>query len=222
MSSGVPTREHIVAAGLVGTVVVLVGFASGLGLTHPASANAGTETQAAGPTGGHAGQPGSAGGGAAGGAPTGGVNYIGTPQSGGLPGGGLPGLAGLLWPTGVPGTGGPASGPVGGGSSPLPSSPTGSTPPTTTIPGGPLTSPTCQPGLVQGVLTTATSAVNAIPLLGGLTSGLTDGTASPVGGLTNTLVGSCAPPISTPAGAPAAAPAVGQAVVVTTTPVAGP
>jgi hypothetical protein len=42
-------REHFVAAGLVGTVVVVVGFASGLGLRQPAPTTAQAQTRPAAP-----------------------------------------------------------------------------------------------------------------------------------------------------------------------------
>jgi hypothetical protein len=219
----------VVAAGLVGTVVILVGFASGLGITRPAPASAGTNQQAAGPTGGKpAGQADSP----ATGSGTGGVIYVGTPQAAGL--------TGVPWPswlTNWPSISGSPSGPGIGGPPPsTPSSPVGPTGSAPTMP-GPTTPPNCQVGLVQSVLATTTSVVNGIPLIGGLTGGLiggapsTSGPANPglVGGLANTLIGSCPPPPPTTATMPSApttapAPVVlpAPADLVTTTPVAGP
>jgi hypothetical protein len=230
----------VVAAGLVGTVVILVGFASGLGITRPAPASAGTNQQVAAPTSGKpAGQVGSP----ATGSDTGGVTYVGTPVAG---------LAGVPWPSWLttwPSISGLPSGPGIGG--PPPATPTSSVGPIGSPPTmpGPTTPPNCQVGLVQSVLATTTSVINGIPLsvvngvplIGGLAGGLVGGapsTSGPpnpglVGGLANKLIGACpspSPTTSTTPGAPAAAPAPVPAALpapaptdlVTTTPVAGP
>jgi hypothetical protein len=210
-------REHVVAASLVGTVVVLVGFASGLGITHAPTA----QTTATGPAQGtssalpapntDAGGTGADGGGSGGG----GANYVGV----GYPGGS--------------GDGYPGDGFVG--SPPFPSTttttaasaPGGGTP--TTTPDAPV--PTCQAGLVPALASTAVNEAGTVvavlpvlgPLLGAAAPGLpsvpapttssADGVAGIVNGLTGTLLGSCPSPAN---------PTPTPTVTMTTTPVSGP
>ena len=174
-------REQVVAASLVGTVVVLVGFASGLGITHPST----NQVTASGP-----GQstpasqvPAGAGGGDNTGGSGGGVNYVGVAE----PGGGY----------GSGGSGGGSGYPVVTTTNPAPTS---DAPPTTTTAPGTTTSPSCQPGLVPLVVTTAVNEAGQLPLVGSLfaTTTTTPGLAGIVDGLTSTLLGSCTTPPPTP------------------------
>lgn len=146
-------REHLVAASLVGTVVVVVGFASGLGLTHPASAGtqqAQPRTTELPPPPAPAAAPGGSPGTPSGGGP---VGYVGTPAAGG---------------------GNLAIGPLTADvPTPPTSAPPTTTPPTTTPPTG-TTQPACQPGLLTGLLNQVTTAVNGLPVVGSLTPALTD------------------------------------------------
>ncbi len=186
-------REHLVTACLVGTVVVVVGFASGLGLRHPTSGTVAAPQPAG------TGNPGAAGAlpgaSAAGGSPGGGgigfggsapVNYVGTPPLPGTP---------TVSATSSPGT------------------PTTSTAPPGTSTNPPVT-PSCQPGLLGAVLDQVTTVVNSLPAVGSLLNGLTGGvpvstpTPSPtasgglVDGLTGSLLGSCPAPTTTPTPVP--------------------
>ena len=183
-------REQVVAASLVGTVVVLVGFASGLGITHPAADSVTTSGPAA-ATGSapssQAGGDGSNGGG--------GVNYVGVAEPGaGYSGGG--GSVGLGGDYPVTTTG------------PLPTSdyPTTTTTAPTTTPGA-----SCQPGVVPLAVTSAVNGVAGVagnlPVVGSLFGGGTEtttttaaGLAGIVNGLTTPLLGSCTTP--TPATTP--------------------
>ena len=168
MAGAILRREHLVAACLVGTVVVVVGFASGLGITNPAGVGPQAGQNTAMPPMSPSTDPDSsgAGGGANGsGGGSGGVNYVGTP--GGLavaPIGSSPGIGDTVVPTS-------AGSPPGTTTEP---SPTG-TPTTTTAPPA-----TCEPGLLNALLDQAGSAVNGVPVLGPL-----------VPPLTGALVGNC-------------------------------
>jgi hypothetical protein len=191
-------RDHVIAAGLAGAVVIVVGYASGLGLK-PSSVGAGRSVTADG--GQHS-----------------------TPQtpageqpvpSGQLPSPDavppMPPVPGGTQPVDVPPspsdvvpvTAIPAEQPPPETDPTSPGSPT--TPPAPTPPGTP--SPECRPGLVQPVL----DAASGLPLVGDLTGGL--GITGP-SGLLSTLLGSCpAPAVSTappvPAVAGTAVPAAG-------------
>jgi len=194
-SGSVLRREHLVAACLVGTVVVVVGFASGLGLRHPTS----TATEAAPQPSGAPRNPavaltpqgGSAAGGSSGAAGSAPVNYVGTPTGGGL---GTPPLLGPF-----------PAGPT------VVATPTAGTPTTTTSVTSP-PSPSCQPGLLNTVLNQVTTVVNGVPVVGSLLGGLTGGGspgATPVpqapsglvNGLTGQLLGNC-PATDTPTPTP--------------------
>ena len=146
-------REHVVAACLVGTVVVVVGFASGLGLRAPTSAATEAAPQPAGaPRNPTVAQP------PPGTAP---INYVGTPSGGGT---GAPPILGPLPDT-----------------PPVPTTSTFDTPTTTpAVPpppdkstSPPQPSPSCQPGLLSTVLDQVTTVVNAVPAVGSLLNGLT-------------------------------------------------
>ncbi|HEY4458525.1 MAG TPA: hypothetical protein VGN81_29705 [Pseudonocardiaceae bacterium] len=218
-------REHVVAAGLVGTVVVVVGFASGLGIrqqpaagateavppvTAPSAGNDASPPAAAGSAaGGSSGSGGGAGYYSSGGA--GGVNYVGTPIGGGATTASSPA-------TDPPSTQPPTQPPT----TPPTSPPT--SPPTT---GNPV--PGCQVGLVPAVLNTVTHAVVAVPVAGpalgtlGITDlggGLLNGVAglgllssgsgssttdSPLAGIVGPLVVTCVAQAEIPASAPTVA-----------------
>jgi hypothetical protein len=185
-------REHIVAASLVGSVVVVIGFASGLG-TRP-----GTGASAAPAPGGEAGppvatappqttqtQPRQGGGGSGGGGGGGSANY---------PGGGGAVLPVTTMPTVPPSHGHPTT--------PTTPPPTGTTPPPTT----------CDPGLVPvaldtllGTLGQATDALGLpVPDAVGLL-GATSATAPVVPGLSGTgipavdqFIATCQAPTTAP------------------------
>jgi hypothetical protein len=208
-------REQIVAASLVGAVVVLVGFASGLGITRPAAGNQVTA--------GGAGQPG-----ASGPAP---ANQTGATGAGG--GGGGVSYVGVAEPGGGYSDGGP--GDLGGGAAdfsatttdPLPISddpPTTTTAPPTGMPGA-----SCQPGLaplaVTGVVDGIAGLAGNLPLgwlLGGSTgtptTTTTPGLAGIVDGLTTPLLGSCT---TTPTIGPTTTPTTGPTVAGASTPGSG-
>ncbi|WP_328609342.1 hypothetical protein OG943_09505 [Amycolatopsis sp. NBC_00345] len=189
-------RDHVVAACLAGAVVVVVGYASGLGLkTTPAGA--GTSVTAGGPPQTPA-------------APQ-------EPARQPLPAGQLPPANDVQPMPAMPDVGAPpadgfpATGPVADTPSAEPAPPTtGSVPPgteapppdpgtgTPTPPGNPV--PDCQPGLAQPVLDTA----SGLPLVGDLTAGA--GLTGP-DGILAAILGSCRPQPETP-GQPATAPAV--------------
>lgn len=162
-------REHIVAASLVGSVVVVLGFASGLGIHHtttagttpPAQAEGPPQTSAAQPTG-DVGQSGNAGQSGDSGQQGPRQNFVGTPVVT------LSVSPSMTMPTG-------SSPPV----STSPTSVTGQPVPTTTQP--------CAPGLVPVALKSVTSGVQELPLLGSVVS------AVPLPVLLDSLLGSCAP-----------------------------
>lgn len=140
-------REHVVAASLVGSVVVVLGFASGLGIHHTTTSGA-----VAAPAPGTAAPP-----------PT-------TDSSGEQAGGGYQ-------PAGYSGTGPQGDNPyVATTTAPLPTgitTTTATTPTTTTTPGTTTTSaPSCTPGLVPQVVDTLTTGVQGLPLLGPVVAGV--------------------------------------------------
>src|SRR5213592_4346017 len=135
---GILRREHIVAACLVGSVVVILGFASGLGLRSSASGEP------------HPHQP-----------RTGDGQPV-RPTDGQLPQGGEPpqGWTGSAY-TGVPVTTQPGVQPTGSHQHPVPP---GGTAPTSTPPPG----QTCQPGALPTWLSTTGDTLGRTPVLGGL------------------------------------------------------
>ncbi|WP_406629779.1 hypothetical protein [Amycolatopsis sp. WGS_07] len=172
-------RDHVVAACLAGAVVIVVGYASGIGLKTTTASGPAPSEQA----------PAQA-------APA--------PEPV-LPNGNLP-PAGAVQPMPPVPDGGlpPADAPPP--EMPMPDSPTGETPaPTGEIPppsGAPAPPsppetppqspvPTCQPGAVQPVLDT----VSGLPLVGGITAGA--GLTGP-DGILAALLGSCPAPSGTP------------------------
>lgn len=213
--AGLVKREHLVAAGLVGTVVVVVGFASGLGIrqqpaagateaappaTAPPSGNEASPPAAGSAAGGSSGSSGGSGYYSTGGA--GGIDYVGTPIGGGAT------------TTSPPATDPPSTQPP----TTTPTSPPTTTPPTT---GNPV--PGCQEGLVPAVLDKVTNAVVAVPVAGpalgtlGITnlgSGLLGGlgllapgsgsstTDNPLAGILDPLVVTCVAQAEIPASAP--------------------
>lgn len=193
-------REHLVAACLVGTVVVVVGFASGIGLTKPAATqntamppmSQGTEPD--GPATGDG-----AGGGGANGGGSAPVNYVGTPI--GLAAAPAAGSQGLVDTTAPPTSGVPPT-----------TSETAPPPTTTTAPGSP--PPTCDSGVLTVLLDQAATAVNGVPVIGPLTPQITDA-----------LVGSCSAQStvagSTPAASSATTPPVGSGLLPLLGPVTG-
>jgi hypothetical protein len=177
-------REHVVAACLAGAVVVVVGYASGVGLkTTPAGADTSVTADGGKPTASQAppaqqpipaGQPP---------APDAGQPMPAMPGPAGPPAG-VPPVAAPI--TDVPPVQQPPQGP-----DPVPPGSTDpgvpSTPPNAPVPPGtPVPIPGCQPGLVQPI----TDAATGLPLVGGLTTGL--GLTGPSGVLA-ALVGSCQP-----------------------------
>jgi hypothetical protein len=185
------TRDQLVAASLVGTVVVLVGFASGLGITRPASSSAAATNPSNQPT--SSNSAGGTGGSDQNGAPgAGGIDYVAAGSPGGV---GSPGSPN--YPGGLPTAG-------DGPTTPTTSAPPTIPPPTTTgsAPGTPPVS--CQSGILSTVVNGATGTVNGlvggVPVVGGLLGGLGltgDSTTAPatpgvIDGLTNTLLGTCA------------------------------
>jgi len=138
-------REHVVAASLVGSVVVVLGFASGLGLHHTTSAVAAPPAT------------------------------TGTPpppatETGGDQGGGGNQPVGYSGPADSPYVATTTS-----ASAPVVTVTTAPTAPTTTTPGAPTTSttgPACTPGLVPQVVDSLTSGVQGLPLLGPVVSGV--------------------------------------------------
>ncbi|WP_206785578.1 hypothetical protein [Amycolatopsis sp. MtRt-6] len=153
-------RDHVIAASLAGAVVIVVGYASGIGL-RPGSAAATPPVVA---DGGHpvtpqtpAPQPIPTGR-----LPTGGPASplpalpVGDVPAAPMPP--MPGDGGVVAPVPDPGAPGPGS--------PPPSSPPPSAPPTPPPPGTDV--PACQPGVPQQVLDT----VGGLPLLGAVTTGL--------------------------------------------------
>lgn len=144
-------REHLVAACLVGSVVVVVGFASGLGLIHPAAAGALAAPDATDAP--SASQPAAAGNqGSAAGGSSGPVNYVGTPADVGIGGVALP----MVEPTTSAQTA------VDSGQTTAPT-----TMPTSTTPSR-SNSPACQPGLLAALLNQVTTVVNGVPVVGSL------------------------------------------------------
>jgi hypothetical protein len=176
-------REHLVAACLVGTVVVVVGFASGLGLTKPDAGSTPAQQNSATPPTPQAGEPGTQAGGAGDGG-AGPVNYVGTPVGlAAAPGAGSPAVTlATIPPQDTP--------PATTGSTPPPISPV--VPPTTT--GVP---PTCTTGLLTGLLNQVTTAANGLPIVGPLAPQLT-----------GTLLGNCPAQSTTDSSAPSTTPAV--------------
>ncbi|HET6703719.1 hypothetical protein [Amycolatopsis sp.] len=153
-------RDHVIAASLAGAVVIVVGYASGIGLrpgtaaaTPPVVADGGhpvtPQTPAPQPV-------------PTGRLPTGGpVSPLPALPVGDVPAAPMPpmpGDGGVVAPVPDPGTPGPGS--------PPPSTPPPSTPPTPPPPGTDV--PACQPGVPQQVLDT----VGGLPLLGAVTTGL--------------------------------------------------
>ncbi|WP_033262276.1 hypothetical protein [Amycolatopsis vancoresmycina] len=146
-------RDHVIAASLAGAVVVVVGYASGIGL-HPGTAAAAPPAVA---DGGHPGTPE-------------------PPATQPLPVGQLP-TGGPATPLPAVPVGDQPSSPVPPGDTgvaPVPESPTPDTPPppspsspATPVPPG-TDPPACQPGVAQQVLDT----VGGLPLLGTVTTGL--------------------------------------------------
>ena len=139
-------REHVVAASLVGSVVVVLGFASGLGIHHTATGAVAAPApgSAAPPTTDTSSEP--AGGG-----------YQPAGYSGDSPQGDNPYIAPTIAPV-----------PVGT------TTPTATTTvPTTTSPGTTTTStPSCTPGVVPQVVDTLTTGVQGLPLLGPVVAGI--------------------------------------------------
>lgn len=197
MAGAILRREHLVAACLVGTVVVVVGFASGLGITHPATTSPEAAQNTAMPPmsqGTAPDSPGTGGGASGGSAGSGGVNYVGTPAGAAVaPIGSPPGLGITVPPTSA---------------DPFPvtttetAPPTTGTPPTTTAP-----SATCETGLLTALLNQASSTVSGVPLVGPL-----------VPPLTGALVGNCPAVSTTDQLAPAAAQATGVGLLPLLTP----
>jgi hypothetical protein len=157
-------REHVVAASLVGSVVVVLGFASGLGIHHTTGAAAAppatTGTPAPPPATDTGSEPGS-----------GGYQPVGYPGVGGQQGDNpyvATPTASMPTVTAVP-TATTTTGPVT------------TTPGTTTT----TTGPTCTPGLVPQVVGTLTTGVQGLPLLGPVVAGVG------LPPLVDTLLGSC-------------------------------
>lgn len=167
-------RDHVIAASLAGAVVVVVGYASGIGLRPGGTADAATPPAVA--DGGHpatpeapatqpipAGQP-----------PSGGpVTPLPAIPVGDQPADPVPPMPGTIGVTPAPDPGSldPGS-PPPPPDPPAPSSPT----PVTSVPPPPGTDvPACQAGVPQQVLDT----VGGLPLLGSVTSGL--GVTGPAG-----------------------------------------
>ncbi|QUQ62972.1 hypothetical protein [Kutzneria sp. CA-103260] len=139
-------REHVVAASLVGSVVVVLGFASGLGLHH-------TSTTVAAPpvTTGTPPPPATEAGG--------GVDQTGDGQQ----------SAGSSGPVDNPYVATTTSTPA-----PTVTGTAAPTTPTTTTPGATTstTGPTCTPGLAPLVVDSLTTGVQGLPLLGPVVSGI--------------------------------------------------
>lgn len=175
-------REHLVAACLVGTVVVVVGFASGLGINKPAAESPQAAQNNAMPPmsqGAEPGNPGAGGGTSGGSAGSGGVNYVGTPAGlAAAPVGSLPGVGVVTTPT---------------SSATAPVTTTDSAPPTTSTTVAP--PPTCESGLLTGLLNQAATAVNGLPVVGPLAPQLT-----------GALLGSCSAQSTTDGSAPSTTP----------------
>ncbi|MGW3966137.1 hypothetical protein ACWED2_40385 [Amycolatopsis sp. NPDC005003] len=171
-------RDHVIAASLAGAVVVVVGYASGIGL-RPGTAAATPPVVA---DGGHPAAPET---------PAPQTVPAGLPPAGGpvsplpaLPVGDQPGapMPSMPGDTGVAPV--PDPGPLDPGPSPAPSPPE----PTTPAPPPPGTDvPACQPGVPQQVLDT----VGGLPLLGAVTTGL--GVTGP-GGVGALVLGYCRTP----------------------------
>ncbi|MBB1159853.1 MULTISPECIES: hypothetical protein [Amycolatopsis] len=189
-----PRRDQVVAACLAGAVVVVVGYASGIGLkTTAASGPAPSDqppAQAA-----PAPQPV---------LPNGELPPPGAVQPmPPVPGGGIPPVDAPppaapvtdLPPGEVPPPTGDIPQPSGDPMPPAPPDTPPQTPPETPPPTG---TPTCRPGAVQPVLDT----VSGLPLVGGLTTGLA---VTGPDGLLATLIGSCPAVPGQPAGSPAPA-----------------
>ncbi|WP_410638914.1 hypothetical protein [Amycolatopsis sp. lyj-346] len=188
-------RDHVIAASLAGAVVVVVGYASGIGL-RPGTAAATPPVVA---DGGHPATPHPPGAQPppAGRLPTGGpASPLPAVPVGDLPSvpmPPMPGDTGVVVP--VPDPGSPGAG------TPPPPSPPGSAPPVPPPPGTAV--PACQPGVPQQVLDT----VGGLPLLGAVTAGLGVTGPSGVGAL---VLGYCLTPDGglEPAMVPAPAPTV--------------
>ncbi|WP_410586971.1 hypothetical protein [Amycolatopsis sp. lyj-23] len=182
MRDPVLRRDHVIAASLAGAVVIVVGYASGIGLrpgtaaaTPPAVADGGhpatPETTGVQPL--PAGQP-----------PTGGpaspLPALPVGDQPAAPVAAMPSVPSIPGDVGVPAMPGPAF-PDPGTSPPPSPSPPGSTP----VPPPPGTDvPACRPGLPQQVLDT----VGGLPLLGAVTTGL--GVTGP-GGAGALVLGYC-------------------------------
>ncbi|MEV6828673.1 hypothetical protein [Amycolatopsis sp. NPDC051102] len=179
-------RDHVIAASLAGAVVVVVGYASGIGLRPGGAADAATPPVVA--DGGHPAAPETPGG---------------QPLPSGLPPSGVPPVPLPALPVGdqpatamppMPGDVGvqpPPEPPSPEPTLPLPPPPTSTTPPAPAPPGPGV--PECRPGVPQQVLDT----VGGLPLLGSLTTGLgvtgPDGLGALVLGYCRTADGSLVP-----------------------------
>lgn len=167
--SGRLKREHFVAAGLVGTVVVVVGFASGLGLRQPAPTTAQAQTRPAAPR-----------------VPPAAVQTTAPQPPPVAPGGGGGGTSGggaipLPQPIHV------TPDPTTHSAHPMPPS---TTTPTTTPPTS-TSLPPCDPGLVRNLTNTVDGT------LGGLT-GLLGLSSRPLDPLLDPLLGTDCQPTTTP------------------------
>ena len=164
------SRDHLIAASLAGAVVVVVGYASGIGLRPGSPAAAAPPVVA---DGGHQGTP-----------PTGEPLPPGEPPAN-VPSTPLPAVP-IVGPATVlpPDTSMP---PMGGGVDVEPTPVTETPPPGTTVPPPPPPGtdlPACQPGVAQQVLDT----VGGLPLLGAVTTGLG---VTGADGLGATVLGYC-------------------------------
>lgn len=156
-------REQVVAASLVGSVVVLLGFASGLGINHTTSAASATPPTVGTPAPPATESPGD--------------------QPGDQSGGGGYQAAGYV---GSGGQQGDNPYPATTTAVPPPVTATTTAVPTTTPPGTTTTSAaTCTPGLVPQVVSTLTSGVQGLPLLGPVVAGVG------LPPLVDSLLGSC-------------------------------
>ncbi|SFW85508.1 hypothetical protein [Amycolatopsis australiensis] len=161
-------RDHVIAAGLAGAVVIVVGYASGIGLRPGGAADAATPPPVA--DGGHpatADTPGAAPLPSA--LPPSAVAVPPLPAVpvGDQPAAAMPSVPGDVAATPAPGVPGTPGTPV----TPDPPPPEPPQPPTSTLPPPPppgTAVPACQPGAAQQVLGT----VGGLPLLGAVTTGL--------------------------------------------------
>ncbi|MEU5263922.1 hypothetical protein [Amycolatopsis sp. NPDC021455] len=168
-------RDHVIAASLAGAVVIVVGYASGIGLRPGGTAGAATPPVVA--DGGHPATP----------------ETPATPSlPPGLPPADVPPVPLPAVPAGdVPAPAMPSMPSMPGGidvvptpAPPDPGSPQPTPPPTTPVPPPGTDVPPCQPGVTQQVLDT----VGGLPLLGSVTTGL--GVTGP-GGVGALVLGYC-------------------------------